>query len=203
MLAIEPLEQLVNELTRLPGIGRKSAQRLAYHFLRSSSEGVQKLTEALVRVKGEIRQCQECYNYTDQRVCHYCSDPHRNSEVLCVVEEPLHILRVEGSGVFKGRYHVLHGVISPLDGVSPSDLRIQELLQRVVQQGVREVIFALDTDLEGDATVLYISRLLQNNSPDAQSLRLSRIAQGVPLGSDLDFVDDRTMGRALENRTSL
>lgn len=204
MLNIPVLEKLVHELSRLPGIGPKTAQRLAYHVLRTEDNYSERLSEALLRVKAEIHQCPECFNYTDRDICRYCEDAHRNSESVCVVEEPADIMRIESSGAFRGRYHVLHGSISPLEGIGPKDLKIQELLNKI-EDGIKgtgpqikEVILALDADLEGDTTILYIAKHLQG-----KGVKLSRIAHGVPIGSDIDFIDDRTMGRALENRVEL
>lgn len=198
MLHIPALEKLVHELSRLPGIGPKTAQRLAYHVLKEKNSYVESLTEALTRVLAEVHTCPECFNFTDKNICRYCEDPHRINETLCVVEEPSDIMRIESSGAFRGRYHVLHGVISPLDGVSAKDLKIQSLLDRVNGGTIREIILALDADLEGDTTVLYLAKQLQG-----KDVRISRIAHGVPIGSDIDFIDDRTMGRALENRVVL
>lgn len=203
MLQISSLETLVHELSRLPGIGPKTAQRLAYYVLRSKETYPEKLAEALLRVKAEVHTCPECFNYTDRDICKLCADSHRQSEALCVVEEPSAISRIESSGVFRGKYHVLHGVISPLDGISAKDLKIKELvlrLEKLSEQGhpVQEIILALDADLEGDTTALYLTKHLQN-----KSIKISRIAHGIPIGSDIDFIDDRTMGRALENRVQL
>jgi recombination protein RecR len=178
--------------------------RLAYYILRSPSEYTNQLKEALQRVQAEVHSCPKCFNYTDQNECRYCKDVHRHDDVLCVVEEPSDIMRIESSGVFRGRYHVLHGTISPLDGVGPQDLKIKELLAKIEAglsgEGpkVRELILALDADLEGDTTVLYLTKVLAN-----KDVRLTRIAHGIPIGSDIDYVDDRTMGRALENRVEL
>ena len=200
MLHISALEKLVHELSRLPGIGPKTAQRLAYYILRSPSEYTVRLSEALHRVQAEVHSCPQCYNYTDVDLCKFCADPHRNNESLCVVEEPSDIMRIESSGAFRGRYHVLHGTISPLEGIGPQDLKVQELIQKLSAEGrsIREVIFALDADLEGDTTVLYLTKQLSH-----LGLRLSRIAHGVPIGGDLEYIDDRTMGRALDNRVEL
>lgn len=211
MLNIAALEKLVHELSRLPGIGPKTAQRLAYHILRSPSEYSVRLAEALHRVQDEVHTCPECFNYTDKDICKFCSDPHRTNESLCVVEEPSDIIRIESSGAFRGRYHVLHGTISPLEGVGPKDLKIQELMTKIAQEGslIREVIFALDADLEGDTTVLYLTKQLHSldhdliHSSPRPVLKISRIAHGIPIGGDIDYVDDRTMGRALENRVEL
>ena len=204
MLHISALEKLVHELSRLPGIGPKTAHRLAYYILRSPAEYSHRLAESLMRVQSEVHTCPSCFNYTDADICKFCSDTHRTNDSLCVVEEPSDIMRIEASGAFRGRYHVLHGAISPLEGVGPQDLKIQELITKVNKglngegQVIKEIILALDADLEGDTTVLYLTKLLVG-----KDLRLSRIAHGVPIGSDIDYVDDRTMGRALENRVNL
>lgn len=204
MLNILSLEKLVHELSRLPGVGPKTAQRLAYYILRSKNAYSERLIEALKRVQAEVHDCPQCFNYTDLDLCRYCADPLRQQDLLCVVEEPSDIFRIESSGVFRGRYHVLHGTISPLEGLGPEQLKIQELLQRVdgsetgQSSKIHEVIFALDSDLEGDTTVLYLTKILRD-----KKIRLSRLAQGVPIGSDIDYIDDRTMGRALENRVEL
>ncbi|MGZ5278396.1 MAG: recombination mediator RecR [Pseudobdellovibrionaceae bacterium] len=204
MLHISALEKLVHELSRLPGIGPKTAQRLAYHILRAPAEYSHQLAASLIRVQAEVHVCPSCFNYTDADICRFCLDPHRADDSICVVEEPSDIVRIESSGAFHGRYHVLHGVISPLEGIGPQNLKIQELIMKINRgldhEGppIREVIMALDADLEGDTTVLYLAKHLQN-----KGVRLSRIAHGVPIGSDIDYIDDRTMGRALENRVEL
>lgn len=203
MLRINSLEKLVHQLSRLPGIGPKTAQRLAYQILRQP-ELSQSLQEALVSVREQVHLCERCFSYTDEaEICRYCADASRRDDVLCVVEEPSDIVRVDGSGVFRGRFHVLHGAISPLDSVGPDDLKIAELWQRIDRakaagQPIEEVILALDPDLEGDTTVLYLAKVLHE-----RGIKATRIASGVPLGSDIDFVDDRTLGRALENRVEL
>jgi len=204
LLNIAALEKLVHELSRLPGIGPKTAQRLAYYVLKSKDSYPTQLSEALLRVQSEVHSCTECFNYTDKTVCKYCDDPHRTSEILCLVEEPSDISRIESSGAFRGRYHVLHGVISPLEGITAKNLKIQELLNKI-EEGVagtrpafKEIIFAFDADLEGDTTALYLTKILQG-----KNIKISRIAHGIPMGSDIDFIDDRTMGRALENRVEL
>ncbi len=221
MFKINSVEKLVHELSRLPGIGPKTAQRLAYFILRTPeySTGLQ---EVLKRVQESVHTCAQCFSYTDESdLCRYCTDHTRRNDLICVVEEPSDIVRIESSGAFRGRYHVLHGALSPLDNIGPQDLKIKELLLRIeeedhaanqleVQAGgspssektsqekIGEVILALDPDLEGDTTVLYLTKLLQD-----KNVKLSRIASGVPLGSDIDYVDDRTLGRALENRIEL
>ncbi len=212
MLRIGALERLVHQLNRLPGIGPKTAQRLAYQILREAdlSTGLQ---EALIAVRQSVRLCSQCFSYTDEpALCRYCSDHSRRDDVLCIVEEPSDIVRIESSGAFRGRYHVLHGAISPLDNIGPDDLKIRELLERIEMSRPRvdgadealqpakigEIILALDPDLEGDTTVLYLGKVLSE-----RGLKVTRIASGVPLGSDIDYVDDRTLGRALENRVEL
>ena len=204
MLNIEALEKLVHELSRLPGIGPKTAQRLAYYIVRTPAEYSLRLSEALASVREEVHDCPRCFNFTDQTLCKYCEDPHRSDDVLCIVEEPADVMRIESSGAFRGRYHVLHGALSPLEGIGPQNLKIKELLARI-EEGlenrgpvIREVIMALDADLEGDTTILYLAKHLQG-----KNVRISRIAHGVPIGGDIDFVYDRTMSRALENRVEL
>lgn len=198
MLQIPALEKLVHELSKLPGIGPKTAQRLAYYILKNRDSYPEKLKEGLERVQSEIHECPRCYNFTDSDICRFCSDENRRNDILCVVEEPSDIDRIESSRAFKGRYHVLHGALSPLEGIGPDQLKLKELVERVESSEIKEIILALDSDLEGDTTVLYISRLLQG-----KGIRMSRIAQGIPIGSDIDYVDDRTMGRALENRVEI
>lgn len=206
MLKIGALERLVHQLNRLPGIGPKTAQRLAYQILREPdlSTGLQ---EALIAVRETVHQCTTCFSYTDEpSICRYCADHSRRDDVLCIVEEPSDIVRIESSGAFRGRYHVLHGAISPLDNIGPDDLKIRELLERIeasrpageATPKISEIILALDPDLEGDTTVLYLAKVLGE-----RGLKVTRIASGVPLGSDIDYVDDRTLGRALENRVEL
>ncbi|MFN3698115.1 MAG: recombination mediator RecR [Pseudobdellovibrio sp.] len=204
MLHIPALEKLVHELSRLPGIGPKTAQRLAYYVLKSKDAYPEKLSEALLRVQTEVHTCPECFNYTDRELCKFCEDPHRQSESICLVEEPSDIVRIESSGAFRGRYHVLHGVISPLEGITAKDLKIQELVAKIDKglnddgPTIKEIILALDADIEGDTTALYLAKALQG-----KNVKISRIAHGIPIGSDIDFIDDRTMGRALENRVQL
>lgn len=202
---IPSLNQLVHELSRLPGIGPKTAQRLAYHILRSPQEFVQGLRDALKGVKERIHECPECFSFTEEDdMCHFCKDPHRANDSICVVEDPADIERIESSGVFRGRYHVLHGAISPLDGISPQDLKIEALLDRLAVTGpegerqITEVILALDADLEGDTTVLYLAKILKD-----MNIKTSRIAHGVPIGGDIDYIDYRTLGRAIENRVQV
>lgn len=203
---IAALDRLVSELTKLPGVGEKTAQRLALFILKSGQEYSKALREALSEVEGSIRNCKQCYAYTDEaELCRICQDPARDASLLCVVEEAPDVMRVENiGGAFKGLYHVLQGAISPLEGVSPEDLRIRELVERVerAQTGaspaLREIVLVLDADLEGDTTALYLAKLLHG-----RGLKLTRIAHGVPFGSDIDYIDQRTLGRALMNRVEL
>ncbi|MGE0528482.1 MAG: recombination mediator RecR [Bdellovibrionales bacterium] len=201
---IPSLNQLVHELSRLPGIGPKTAQRLAYHLLKSPNEHVQLLRDSLKAIKERIRECPQCFAFTEEEdLCHLCTDPMRSDASICVVEDPSDIERIESSGVFRGRYHVLQGAISPLDGIGPQDLKIQALLDRLGPDAeghspVQEVILALDADLEGDTTVLYLAKILKD-----MKIKTSRIAHGVPIGGDIDYVDHRTLGRAIENRVQV
>lgn len=199
-LKVPSLQRLIQELAKLPGVGSKSAQRMAMNFLKFPKDDIESLRQALLDIKEKIKLCKECYAYTEEEICSFCSDTHRLQSLICVVENPSDIDRIESSGVFKGLYHVLHGSIAPLDGIGPEKLKINELyhrLQKLKDQGVQdiEVILALDADLEGDTTALYLSRELSK-----KGVTVSRIAQGVPIGGHLDYVDQRTLGRALENR---
>lgn len=198
MLHISALEKLVHELSKLPGIGPKTAQRLAYYVLKNKEAYPGKLREALERIQAEVHECPHCFNFTDSDLCKFCEDPGRRNDLLCVVEEPSDISRIESSGVYHGRYHVLHGALSPLEGIGPDQLKLKEFVTRLETEEIKEVILALDSDLEGDTTVLYISRLVHG-----KGIRISRIAQGVPIGSDIDYIDERTMGRALQNRVEI
>lgn len=201
ILKVPSLEKLVHQLSFLPGVGPKTAQRLAYYVLRSDSKYAEDLREALAELKEKVKECPACFSFTEEDICHFCTDLNRSQDTLCVVEDPSDILRIESSGVFKGRYHVLHGAISPLDGISPQDIKVQPLMSRI-QEGIdgngpaiNEVILALDADLEGDTTVLYLAKLLRE-----KDIKVTRIAHGVPIGGDIDYIDHRTLGRALENR---
>jgi len=191
---VPSLERLVEELAKLPGVGPKTAQRLAYFILRSPESYALALREALQSVKENVVECASCFSYTEDEQCYFCADQNRRNDILCVVEDPSDISRIESSGVFRGRYHVLHGAISPLDGIGPEDIRLAPLLERL-KGPVGEVILALDADLEGDTTVLYIAKQLQG-----RNIKVTRIAHGIPIGGDIDFIDHRTLGRALENR---
>ena len=196
----DPLNLLVQRLSRLPGIGEKTATRLAFHILRAPEDHAQELARAIVEVKQRLRPCSSCFNLTDvdEDPCPLCQDPRRDDELLCVVAQPQDLMAIDRTGAFRGRYHVLHGVLSPLDGVGPDDLRIQPLLERLAPGAVQEVIIATSPNVEGDATALYLARLLK-----PLGLKVSRIASGVPIGGDLEYADGVTLNRALESRREL
>ena len=201
MFKIPTLDKLVHEISRLPGVGPKSAQRLTHYLLRNPSFS-EELRETLKMVEESIVLCDTCYNYTDNpaRVCAICKSPQRSQELMCVVEQPEDIAQIESSGAYKGLYHVLHGAISPLEGVTPEKLKIRELSNRLDQANpkITEVILAVDSDLEGDTTVLYLNQELLH-----RSIKVTRLAQGIPMGSDIDYIDDRTLHRALSHRTEV
>jgi recombination protein RecR len=190
-----PVARLIDELRKLPGIGPKSAQRIAFHLLRCSKEDAAKLSVAVGELLDHIRTCAVCNAVTDQEVCATCSDATRNDRIVCVVEEPHEVHAVEKTGDFRGRYHVLHGALSPLQGVGPDELRIQGLLDRVRRGGIEEVILATSPTVEGEATAVYLSRLLK-----PLGLKVTRIAMGLPVGADLEWADEVTMAKALEGR---
>jgi len=193
-----PLEKLIRELSKLPGIGQKSATRVALHILKSDKGLAQSLVESLMKVKEEIRFCSQCFNFTDQDTCVICENGNRANGMLCVVEGPGDQLAIEESGVFKGRYHVLHGVLSPLDGVGPEDLKIGPLLSRLEKEGICEVILATNPTAEGEATASFLSKMLTD-----KSVKITRIAFGVPMGGDLKYMDSMTLRHALKSRTLL
>jgi recombination protein RecR len=193
--AAAPVAKLIEELNRLPGIGPKSAQRLAYHLLRATNEEARALADAIVDVKERIKLCSVCQNTTDVEPCLLCSDQARERTVICVVEEPLDILAIERTRAHNGLYHVLHGSISPMDGIGPEQLKVRELLERLRDGAVKEVIMATNPNLEGEATSMFVSRLLQ-----PLGVRVTRLARGLPMGGDLEYADDLTLARALENR---
>jgi len=192
------VQDLIDELGRLPGIGPKSAQRIAFHLLRADSDDVLRLAKALVEVKEKIRFCSVCANVAEADQCRICLDPRRDQTCICVVEEPKDVVAVERTREFRGRYHVLNGAISPIDGVGPDDLRIKELLARLADSEVTEVIIATDPNLEGEATATYLARLLR-----PLNLRVTRLASGLPVGGDLEYADEVTLGRAFEGRRVL
>jgi recombination protein RecR len=190
-----PVARLIDELRKLPGIGPKSAQRIAFHLVRGSREDASRLSQAVGTLLDGIRMCTVCHAITDQEVCANCSDPQRSDKTICVVEEPHDVVAIEKTRDFRGRYHVLHGALSPLAGVGPDELRIQGLLDRVRPGGVEEVILATSPTVEGEATAVYLARLLK-----PLGVRVTRIAMGVPVGSDLEWADEVTISKALEGR---
>lgn len=197
-ISVEPVARLVDELSRLPGIGPKSASRLAYYLLRAPQDQALALAEAIVEVKERIVLCSRCFNITEHDPCSICSDPSRQQQTICVVEEPLDVLALERTGAFRGVYHVLHGAISPIDGVGPDSLRIRELIERVESEHPEEIILATNLNIEGDATAMYIHRQLMNSG-----VTISRPASGLPVGGDLEYADEVTLGRALAGRRAL
>jgi recombination protein RecR len=194
----EPLARLIQEIKRLPGIGQKSAQRIAFHILRADRESVERLVQAIHDVKDKIGLCSMCNNISDADLCLYCRDSGRDAAVICVVEEPHNILPIETTRQFNGLYHVLHGAISPLRGIGPEQLRIRSLLKRLEDGQAKEIIIATNPTVEGEATSGYLSRLLK-----PLGLKVTRIGMGIPVGSDLDFADEVTMLKSLENRREL
>ena len=192
------LERLVQRIAKLPGLGRKSAARLALHILRQPESEARELAEAILDVKSKITLCRLCSNFTEDDLCSICSDPKRDRALVCVVETPADVLRLEKTGSFRGLYHVLGGVLSPLDGVSPGDLRIRELMERLQDGSVREVILAINSTPDGDATALYLGRLLKGSQTT-----VSRLARGVPVGAELEQVDEATLSSAMQARTPL
>ncbi|HEY8463812.1 MAG TPA: recombination mediator RecR [Bacillota bacterium] len=195
MLYPQPMNRLIHELAKLPGIGPKTAQRLAFHVLKLTEDEVAKLAEALVEARRRIGFCEVCGHLTEESPCMLCTDPKRENRVLCVVEEARDVIAMEKTKVFKGRYHVLGGSISPLEGVGPDDLRIKELLQRVKTGDFQEVIVATDPNVEGEATALYLGKILK-----PLPVKVTRLARGLPIGGDLEYVDEITLGKALEGR---
>jgi recombination protein RecR len=191
----EPLAKLVEQLQKLPGIGGKGAQRLAFHILKNPRDEAERLCDAIREVKERVTYCSTCNNITDQDPCVFCTNPSRDQRVICVVEEPQNVSVVEKTREFRGMYHVLMGALSPLHGVGPDDLKIKGLLSRVVGGGVEEVILATNPTVEGEATALYLARLLK-----PLGVRVTRIAMGIPVGSDLEYADEVTMTRAMEGR---
>jgi recombination protein RecR len=190
--------ELMAALNKLPGIGPRSAERIALHLVQSDPETVRHLAQVLVQARERIQPCPVCGGLTEQTPCSLCTDPRRDASLVCVVEQPVDILRIEKAGVYRGRYHVLGGRISPLEGVEPEDLRIDALEARLAQEPIREVILALGSDVEGDATSYYLARRL-----GARGLKVTRLAQGLPAGSGLEFADELTLSRALEGRREI
>lgn len=192
------ITRLLEELERLPGIGPKSAQRVAYHLLRTDEESARRLAEAIVEVRRSVRFCARCFNLAEAELCVVCGDPERDTSIVCAVEEPRDVVAVERTGEYRGVYHVLQGAISPIDGVGPDQLRIRELVDRVGAGGVTEVVVATNPNVEGETTALYLARLLK-----PLGVRVTRIASGLPVGGDLEYADEVTLGRAMEARREM
>ncbi|MEJ5913193.1 recombination mediator RecR [Pseudokineococcus sp. 1T1Z-3] len=192
------VQDLVEELGRLPGVGPKSAQRIAFHLLASDAEDVQRLADALTEVKRRVRFCAVCGNVAEAERCRICQDERRDASVVCVVEEPKDVVAIERTREFRGRYHVLGGAISPIEGVGPDDLRVRELMTRLAPGEITELILATDPNLEGEATATYLARLCK-----PMGLRITRLASGLPVGGDLEYADEVTLGRAFEGRRLL
>jgi len=194
----ESLARLIQEFKKMPSIGAKTAQRLAFYILRISSEEAERLAQAIIELKRRIRHCSICGNITESDICSICRNPDRNRGIICVVEEPRDILVIEKTGAFKGLYHVLMGAIAPLDGIGPDDLRISPLLERLKKDGVKEVIIATDPNTEGEATATYLAHVIK-----PLGIKTSRIARGLPMGMDMEYADEGTLTKALEGRTEL
>ena len=194
----KPIDHLIDALTRLPGIGKKTASRLAFHILRSSSFEAQALARAILDVKEKIRLCSICFNLTDEDPCRICQDERRAGEILCVVEGPNDLIASENTGEFKGRYHVLHGAISPLEGIGPDHLKMKELLERLQKEKISEVILANNPTVEGGATALYLVDLIK-----PLGIKVTRIAYGIPMGSEIEYSDGMTLSKALEGRREI
>ena len=195
---IVPLNELINQFSRLPGIGRKTAQRLAYSIIEQPPERAKQFADALINAKEKIHFCKCCQSLTDLEICQMCSDPRRDRSTICVVEEPKDVMAFEKIREFSGLYHVLHGVISPLDGVGPDQLKIKELMARLASGEVKEIIMATNPTVEGEATASYISRLVK-----PMGIKVTRLAYGIPVGGDLEYADEYTLARALEGRNEI
>lgn len=198
MQQVAPLAKLVEQFRRLPGIGPKSATRLAYYVLEMEKSQAQALAQTIIEAKDKIGYCSVCYNFTDTDPCKICQAQSRDHTIICVVEEPRAVAAIERSRDYRGLYHVLHGALSPLDGVGPDDIRIKELLQRLQSGDIKEVIMATDPDVEGEATAMYLARLLK-----PLGVKATRIAHGLPVGGDIEYVDEVTLSKAVENRREL
>ncbi len=190
-----PVQALIDELGRLPGVGPKSAQRIAFYLLKAAPEDAKRLASAIVDAKERVSWCRRCYNLAEGDLCTFCRDERRDTHVVCVVEEPRDIVAIERTNEFRGRYHVLQGAISPIEGVGPEQLRVKELLGRINEEDITEVILATNPNIEGEATAMYLARLLK-----PIGLKVTRIASGLPVGGDLEYADEVTLGRALEGR---
>jgi recombination protein RecR len=197
----KPLAQLISELEKLPGVGPKSAQRLAFHILRAPEANANALASAILDVRANVHFCTICGNYTDQTVCGICSDPRRDRSILCIVAEPRDLFAMERTNEYRGLYHVLQGVISPMDGIGPDQIRVKELVQRIKEGGVSEVILATNPTVEGDTTAMYLAQNVIR--PMSESIRITRIAHGMPIGGDMDYADQATLISALEWRREM
>ncbi|MGH9341823.1 MAG: recombination mediator RecR [Acidobacteriota bacterium] len=195
---MDPVQRLIDEFKKLPGIGPRSAQRLVFYLIRKPEEEALKLAEAISHLKSSLILCSRCNNIGDKDPCRFCCDPNRDQKLICIVEEPFNILSIEKTGGFKGLYHVLHGAISPINGVGPEDLKLKNLFERLRDTTIEEIIVATNPTIEGEATALYLSKLIK-----PLSIRISRIALGIPVGSDLEYADEVTISRALSGRQLL
>ena len=193
---IEPIGRLINQLTKLPGVGAKTAQRYAYRIINMTEEEAREFAESIIKAKSEVRYCSVCGNFTDKEVCNICET--RDNSVICVVKEPKDIIAMEKAHEFKGVYHVLHGVINPMEGITPNDIKIKELLGRIAEGGVSEIIMATNPDVEGEATAMYISTLVK-----PLGIKVSRLAHGIPIGSEIEYADEITISRAILDRKEL
>ena len=193
-----PMQALIDALGRLPGVGPKGAQRIAFHLLKSDSVDVERLAHSITEAKALVRFCDRCFNFSDGPICRICDDDRRDGSMLCVVEESRDVIAIEKTGEFRGRYHVLLGAMNPLEGVGPDQLKIRELLSRLDDEGITEIILCTNPNTEGDVTAMYLARLLK-----PLGLRVTRIASGLPVGGDLEYADELTLGRALEGRREI
>ena len=194
----QSLESLIHKLVKLPGIGRKGAERIVNYILEVSGQEIKELADAIIQAKHKVKLCKICSNLTESEICRVCGDPQRRKDLICIVEEPKDVLSIEKTGTFDGRYHVLMGSIAPLEGRGPDDLRIKELLTRLEEKGITEIIIATDSDTEGETTALYLTKLIK-----PYGVKVSRIGQGIPVGSNLDYIDSTTISKALEARREL
>ena len=194
----QPIKKLISELGKLPGIGEKTATRLANYILRSTEDDVRKLAESIVEVKRKIKLCRICLNLTEEDTCHICSDESRDKETICVVEDPDALAAIEESGGYRGIYHVLHGALAPLDGIGPDNLRLGELVQRINEGDIKEIIVATNTNVQGESTALLLTRIFKD-----KNIKLTRIAMGVPMGGDLKYIDKMTISKSLEFRRGM
>lgn len=194
----KPVSRLIDELSKLPGIGEKNATRLAFHILRSKNEYTIRLAQAIVDTKKQVKTCSSCFNISSEDPCDICTDHSRESDIICVVEDPMDLIAVERSRVFNGQYHVLNGVIAPLEGIGPEDLTIGPLIKKLEDKSISEIIIATNPSVEGEATSLYIARLVK-----PLGIKVSRIAHGIPMGGDLEYTDELTIGKALRDRKEI